>query len=129
MTFIKSFYEISKNEGIAFLSLDPSETQLQLFHHSSVLGGSWTCSTYHLEAVLGFDNFANPIQIIQKSVKDIKTKSHAMSDFSTNLETSELFENMKLAKLKFHFKNIIPIPVLLVQTFLSLKDTSPYSVA
>jgi hypothetical protein len=129
MPFLKSFDEISKNDGIAFLSLDPSETQLQLFHHSSVLGGTWTCPTYRLVAVLGFDHSACPIQIAQKSVKDIKTKSHTMTEFATALETSELFENMKAPKLEFQFKNIIPIPVLLVQTFMSLNNTSLYSVA
>ncbi len=113
--FIKSFEEISKNEGIAFLYLDPSETKLQLLHRSFILGRSWSYLSHRLMAVLGFDHLAHPIQIIQKLVKDIKAKSHSMSDFTTNLDSIELFESMK--------------SVLPVKMFLSLKDTTPYSVA
>jgi len=39
---MESVREISKNPGIAFISLDASEEKIQLFHHVSVLGGSWT---------------------------------------------------------------------------------------
>jgi hypothetical protein len=49
--FLKSFDEISKNQGITFLSLDPSETQLQLFHHGSVVGGTWTSPSHLIVAV------------------------------------------------------------------------------
>lgn len=38
--FLKSFEEISKNPGISFISLDPTETKLRLFHHPTVIGGS-----------------------------------------------------------------------------------------
>jgi hypothetical protein len=38
--FATSFNEISKNQGITFLSLDPMEKRLQLFHHSVVFGGN-----------------------------------------------------------------------------------------
>jgi hypothetical protein len=31
---------ISKNNGIAFISLDPSETEIQLFHNGTTLGGT-----------------------------------------------------------------------------------------
>jgi hypothetical protein len=37
----ESIHEISKNEGITFLSLDASEENLQLFHHPTIIGGSW----------------------------------------------------------------------------------------
>jgi hypothetical protein len=40
--FLKSFEEISKNYGIAFLFLDPSKMHLQLLHHGAILGGNWT---------------------------------------------------------------------------------------
>jgi hypothetical protein len=36
--FIKSFEEISKNAGIAFLFFDPSESHLQLLHHGTIFG-------------------------------------------------------------------------------------------
>jgi hypothetical protein len=94
MSFVKSFDKISKNQGIAFLALDPSETQLQLFHHSKVFGGSWSHPSHRLAAILGFDQNAHPIQIVQQLVKDIKAKSFAMMDFAANLESSELFATM-----------------------------------
>jgi hypothetical protein len=37
----KIFTDFSRNPGIAFLSLDASESKLQLFHHPTILGGSW----------------------------------------------------------------------------------------
>jgi hypothetical protein len=40
-TFSNSFETISKNDGIAFISLYPSETEIQLFHHGITLGGLW----------------------------------------------------------------------------------------
>jgi hypothetical protein len=64
-TFIKSFEEILKNDGIAFLFLDPSETHLQLLHHGIVFGGNWTNPSNQAVAILGTDESAKPIQIIQ----------------------------------------------------------------
>lgn len=51
-----------------------------------------------------------------------------MSEFATNLESIDLLESMKSPKLELHLKNIIPIPVLLVKTSLSLEDTTPYTI-
>jgi hypothetical protein len=48
---VKRFNKISKNDGIALLALDPSETQRQLFHHSKVFGGSWSYSSHRLAAI------------------------------------------------------------------------------
>jgi hypothetical protein len=45
--FVDSFEIISKNEGISFLLLDPSETELQLFHHGTILGRSRTNPEKH----------------------------------------------------------------------------------
>jgi len=43
-----SFDEISKNPGVSFLSLDPSESKLQLFRHRNLFGGSWLSSVKQL---------------------------------------------------------------------------------
>jgi len=127
--FVDSFDEISKNQGIAFLSLDPSETQLQLFHHGTILGGSWSSPSKQLVSVLGIDNAAKPIQIVIKSVKDVKQKSFSFQDFESNIGSNEKFENMKNAQVKFSYKNINPIPNILTKVFISLESTDPYSVA
>jgi hypothetical protein len=37
----KMFTDFSRNPGTAFLLLDASESKLQLFHHPTILGGSW----------------------------------------------------------------------------------------
>jgi hypothetical protein len=73
--FIKSFEEISKNDGIVFLFLDPSETHLQLFHHGIVFSRSWNAPSKQAVAFVGVDNTAKPVQIIQKSIKNKKEKS------------------------------------------------------
>jgi penicillin-binding protein-related factor A (putative recombinase) len=72
ISFPKAFEEVSKNEGISFLILDPTETHLQILHHDHVLRGSWTNPTKKLIAVLGFDEDAKPVQIAHKSVKTLK---------------------------------------------------------
>ncbi len=67
--FLTSFEEISKNPGISFLSLDPSKSQLQLFHHGTIIGGLWSSPTKHLVSVLALDQSAKPIQIVEKSIR------------------------------------------------------------
>jgi len=52
-SFTFSVIEISKNPGIAFFALDASGEKLQLFHHISVIGGSWTSDKEKLVGVLG----------------------------------------------------------------------------
>jgi len=65
-SFPQFFEEVSKHEGISFLILDPTETHLQVLHHGHVLGGSWSVPTRKMLAVLGVDEDAKPVQIIQK---------------------------------------------------------------
>jgi len=75
ISFIKSFEEISKNDGVAFLFLDPHETHLQIPHHGTVKGGNWNLPSKSAVAVLGMDPQAKPVQIVQKSIKKVKEKS------------------------------------------------------
>jgi hypothetical protein len=89
--FIKSFEEISKNDGITFLFLDPSETHLQLLHHGAVLGGNWNSPTKQAVAVLGMDNLAKPVQIIQKSIKNIKEHHRNPKLFDPDFHSPRLY--------------------------------------
>ncbi len=84
-TFETSFKDILRNLGIAFLSLDPSEKKMQLFHHPTVFGGTWSDSDEKLIAINGLDNDAFPIEIILKSVKDSKGKPHSAHKFSLGM--------------------------------------------
>jgi hypothetical protein len=88
ISFAKAFEEISKNEGISFLFLDPSETHLQVLHHGHVLGGNWSSPTKKLVAILGTDSDAKPVQIITKSVK--KTSRRSLIPFKTSWKISSL---------------------------------------
>ncbi len=92
--FKTSFEEISKNKGISFLSLDPTESHMQLFHHGAIFGGSWNSPSTQLVSVLGFDHNAKPIQIVQKSIKDVKVKANSYEELTTGLETIESFEKL-----------------------------------
>jgi len=60
-SFIKSFKEISKNDGIAFLFLDPSEMHLQVFHHGTVTEGNWNSPSKQAVAILGMNSHAKPV--------------------------------------------------------------------
>ncbi|MFO0446225.1 MAG: hypothetical protein ACK524_05485 [Planctomyces sp.] len=70
--FAELISEISKNAGITLLALDASEGNLQLIHHPTVLGGNWANKSKKIVAILGFEDDATPIKIIEKSIKKIK---------------------------------------------------------
>lgn len=127
--FLSSVRDISKNPGIAFISLDASEEKIQLFHHVSVIGGSWTEETEKLVGILGTGQEVTPIQIMPKSIKDIKGKSYSFDQLAEKLQSKELLVQDRSAKSTFHYPNLLPIPVLLTQVFIGLEETDPFSVA
>lgn len=127
--FSNSFNEISKNQGITFLSLDPSEKRLQLFHHPTVFGGNWSDPDEKLLAIYGVEDDAKPIEIISKSIKDIKGKSHSAHEFSLGMNNKDDFNLLRNPKQDYNYKNIIPLPVLLTKVFIDLPSTDPVSVA
>jgi hypothetical protein len=127
--FRDSILEISKNEGITFLSLYVSEEHLQLFHHSTVLGRSWIDKTSKLVSVLGFHSDALLIQIFEKSIKEIKGKAPSIKQFEKSIDDTSSLANLKKLKADFHYMNIVPIPHLLTTTFLNLKSHDSLSVA
>jgi hypothetical protein len=63
--FLDSFEIISKNDGISFHSLDPSKLEMQLFHHGTIIGGSWSNPEKHHIAILASDTNAKSIQIFE----------------------------------------------------------------
>jgi hypothetical protein len=127
--FEQSFSEISKNPGVSFLSQDPSELQLQLFHHGLILGGSWSSPSKQLIILLGTEIESKPVQIVQKSIQDIKSKSVSAEDFTTSLEQDGTFASLKTPKVVFHYKNIIPIPNFLTKIFIEQDNKDPIQVA
>jgi len=128
-SFTSSVIEISKNPGIAFFALDASGEKLQLFHHISVIGGSWTSDKEKLVGVLGSGSDIVPIQLIQSSIKDTKGKSFSFDQFADRFKLKEPLKSDRSAKSEFHNYNILPIPVLLTQAFLKLENTDPFSVS
>jgi hypothetical protein len=120
----KSFEEISKNDGIAFIFLDPSETHLQLLHHGQILGGNWSSPTKHMVAVLGSNIHAKPIQIVEKPIKNVKEKSFTIEEYAESLEDINSFMSMKNPKIEFLYKNIIAILNFVIKSFIQLEDTS-----
>jgi hypothetical protein len=130
-SFETAFEELSKNSGISFISLDPSESEIQLFHHNQVLGGSWDNPKKVFASVRGIDNLARPIQIIMKSVKSVKAKTPPFMDaLRENQGSMSNLVNLKsVKKIDFLYSNIIPIPHLLTKAYLNLSDFDPLSVA
>ena len=66
---MKNFEEISKNPGVCSLALDPSETKLQLFHHPTVICGSWKDPIKKMIAFIDLEFNANPVELVPKSIK------------------------------------------------------------
>jgi hypothetical protein len=128
-SFPKSSEEFSKNEGISFLILDPSETQIQLLHHGQDFGGNWNSPTKKLVAILGTDLEAKPVQIIQKSIKNIKEKSFEFDEFLMTKDDQEKFKTMDTPSSDYQLKNILPISNALTKIFVQRNSTSPFEVA
>jgi hypothetical protein len=93
--FNNSFELISKNEGIAFISLYLSETESQLFHHGTTLGSSWTSPGKQLITILHSDDDPKPIKILPKFIKDLKLKSHSAEEFNMAMTSNNNFNNLK----------------------------------
>jgi len=129
LSFPQAFEEISKNEGISFLILDPSETQVQLLHHGHVIGGNWNAPAKKHVAILGSDFEAKPVQIIQKLIKNIKAKSFGFDEFLEIKDDAEKFLALDNPTEDFQFKNILPITNSLTKIFVQLPSTSPFEVA
>jgi hypothetical protein len=109
--------------------LDASGEKLQLFHHVSLIGNSWTSDSEKLVGVLGSSSDIVPIQIIQSSIKETKGKSYAFDQFAARFKLKDPLKHDKSAKTEFHNYNILPIPILLTKVFLELESSDPLSVA
>jgi len=127
--FEDAFEMISKNPGISFNALDPTESSIQLFHHCQVIGGTWASPTKTFVSILGFDNSARPIQIIPKSIKIIKTKTISFPNLVDEDQSIRNLDELKQTKADFHWRNIMPIPHFLTKAYLSLEKFDPHSVA
>jgi hypothetical protein len=75
------------------------------------------------------DNTAKPVQIIQKSIKNIKEKSFSFEDIASTLDDYDSFITLKNPKMELLFKNIIAILHFLTKKFIQLDTTDPFSVA
>lgn len=129
LRFTNSFEEISKNPGNGFLILDSANNHMLVFHNPNTFGGSWTNPSRILAAVKGFERDAKPIEIDQQSVKDFKGKSHSLHELTLGSDSNEDFEKLRNPRVEIFLKNIIPIPVLLIQVFLELPSKDPTTVA
>ncbi len=129
LRFTNSFEEISKNPGNGFLILDSANNHMLVFHNPNTFGGSWTNPSRILAAVKGFERDAKPIEIDQQSVKDFKGKSHSLHELTLGSDSNEDFEKLRNPRVEIFLKNIIPIPVLLIQVFLEVPSKDPTTVA
>lgn len=128
--FDSSFEEISKNPGIAMISLDPSESSIQLFHHNQIIGGTWDNPSKLFVSICGFDKSVRPIQIVKKSLKVAKAKVPPFTEVMTSkLPDSLGTESKSTRRVEVLIKNLIPIPHSLTKTYLSLSEFDPLTVA
>jgi hypothetical protein len=62
-------------------------------------------------------------------MKDIKQKSHTSDVFLEGTEHSDKFNALNNPKVDFTYKNIIPIPNLLMKPFFEFTKTDPITIA
>ncbi len=91
-----------------------------LFHHLTILRGNWVNKTEKIVATLGFENDASPIKLIDKSIKESKGKTPSISKFGKTMDNESKLRNLKNLKTDFHYMSIIPLPQLLMKTFMEL---------
>jgi hypothetical protein len=127
IAFKVSFAEISKNQGISFICVDPTESFIQLLHNCHVLRGGWDNPSKILVSILGTDKTAKPIQLILKSVKSLKAKTDSLEELM-NGDLNEKTKS-KSTKVDFLFRNILPIPHVLTKAYLELDSHTPQDVA
>jgi hypothetical protein len=127
--FEEVFEIVSKNQGIAFIALDPSESTIQLYHHCHVFGGSWDSPTKTFCAILGVDDSARPVQIVEKSDKQVKTKSISFDEIIGDDFSIKNLEDAKQKKIDIQVQNIMPIPHILTKAYLSVDKVDPHSIA
>ena len=125
----KSMDKVSKNPGICLLSLDPTESKLQLFHYTTTIGGSWDNPKKRVTTFVDFNFDAHPMAIVSKSIREVRAKSHSIHEFSLCCTSEDDFNQLRNPKLTINFKNIIPIPPFLTKVFLNLPSTDLASVA
>ncbi len=78
--------------------------------------------------VLGMDPQAKPIQIVEKSIRNVKEKSYSIGEFAASLEDESLFMTMKNLKIDFAHKNTVAIPNFLTKAFVSLNNMTHFCV-
>jgi hypothetical protein len=66
---------------------------------------------------------------VSKSIKKFKYKSFSADEFAAAVEDLETLKKLKNARQEILYKNIVAIPHLLTQVFLSLESTDPLTVA
>jgi hypothetical protein len=79
--------------------------------------------------ILGIKNDAIPIQVSTKSVCDIKTKFFSLEQFEMASFDFDSLSNVKSPKDEFAYQNMIPLPHLLTNVFLSQTEMDPVSIA
>jgi hypothetical protein len=82
-----------------------------------------------LVGILGTGEDVTPIQIMQKSIKEVKGKSYNFDQLAERLQSKDPLDHDRSAKAALHYPNLLPIPALLTQVFLGLEETDPFSVA
>lgn len=101
IAFEVSFVLISKNQGISFICVDPTESFIQLLHNCHVLRGGWDNPSKILVSILGTDKTAKPVQLILKSVKSLKAKTDSLEE----LMNGDLNEKTKSKSTKVDFSS------------------------
>jgi len=122
------FETLSKNPGIGLLCLDADDETIMILHNPAIIGGSWLQSEKKTVALSGFDSRATAIHLKERSILDIRQKVPQWIDIQEAIENSTPLQELKGKKELFFYKNIIPIPNMLVQSFLNLQDFDPDSV-
>jgi len=112
------------------ISLDPSESSIQLFHHNQIIGKTWDNPSKLFVSICGFDKSVRPIQIVKKSLKVAKVKVPPFTEVMTSkLPDSLGTESKSTRRVEVLIKNLIPIPHSLTKTYLSLSEFDPLTVA
>ena len=76
---------------------------MQILHHGHAFGGNWTNPSKKMVAILGTDSDAKPVQIVAKSIKNVKAKSYSFEDLVSIIELNGNTESFNDLDLDFQY--------------------------
>ena len=118
----------AKEPGVFLMNYCPVPDEIHLYHTLDVLGGSIQQPKTFLVALHGLDCEAFPIVISESSIQGVNVKTPNWDDFKEVAGNERSFTSLKENNQDYLLNNFLPVPVLLMEAYLTSSDKNPASI-